>query len=287
MVGVRGRLLKHGNAIRIVYVYNPVARMGSGEALMRYLTASVLAIPILATIPYSVRPIEPPWDASLPAVTEWGDSFVLTREVKVETGSPRMGKGVGRLFVVFDRSTGYYLKRFYCARKEYPAVPTFSDWFKSHGHIGVTSKGIWAFDFQLADRPNDGGAVLRDFESNEKAESLDDAVSKALKWAPARIEDTEQGKPQPYGGSVLVRRFERHLDPANDDVEFVPQALVSFAWRSGLWEMTFDGYQRREGSYPPPGQRKPLRARLALASPGEYLPRYTCVDDKGGETTCP
>jgi hypothetical protein len=253
------------------------------------LAFAAVLLPALAFADYSVRPMDQHWDGSLPAVTEWGDAFVSTREVKVETTSPRTGKGVGWLFLVFDRSTGYYLQQFHYTRKEYeyPGLGTYytADWFGKHYHVGVTSNRIWAFDFQIPEM-----ARLSILVSSEKAEGLDDAESKAMRWAAEQMvvrEQTPVHKIQPQARAMnLIFPLGKHVDPANEGLEFVPETLVSLRWRDGRWELTFDGSPTRDKFYHPEA-RIHLRARFTMDSMTFSSNRYTCVGAESEEITCP
>jgi hypothetical protein len=253
---------------------------------MRKAVTLPLATAMLATLaPGSppIRPIEQPWDNSLPAVTEGGDAFLLTRDVKVEVDSPRVGEATGHLFLIFDRSTGFYLREISWISKAGREYPPYMDQFTSF-RFSVTSKGIWAFKLIP------GACTLYILASAEKAESLDDAESKALTWAAAHIQELEGRKRDPNfaGNTPLILPLEKHLNPANNGKEFIPETLANFAWRDGRWEFTFEGYQRRNRWDRPPGEMRHLKARFTVnSSTPAQSPPLTCVDDKLQETTCP
>ena len=253
---------------------------------MRKAVKLPFATAMLATLALGgspIRPTEHPWDNSLPAVTESGDTFLLTRDVKVEVDSPRVGKATGHLFLIFDRSTGFYLREISWISKAGGEYPPYMDQFRNF-RLGVTSNGIRAFELAL------GTCTLYTLASTEKAESLDDAESKALTWAAAHIQELDYRKRDPNfaGNTPLILPLEKHLDPANNGREFVPETLVNFAWREGQWVFTFEGYQRRNRRDRPPEEMRHLKARFTVnSSTWEQSPPLTCVDDKLQETTCP
>ncbi len=251
---------------------------------MRNVFTSAFVIAMLSTPTFSaspIRSIEQPWNGSLPAVAESGDTFLLTREVKVEVDSPRIGKAIGSLFLIFDRATGYYFRDIRWSKDGYPS---YMEYFSKEDHLGVTPKGIWAFEFV----PHTCMLVI--LKGHEKAESLDDAESKALIWAAGHIQELEarKGNINYAGGRQLFLPFASHVNPLNNGLEFVPEALLSLKWHNGLWEFTFDGYQRRDKWYHPPEERKHLKARFTIDSTTVGQSNsFSCVDDKLQETICP
>jgi hypothetical protein len=132
-------------------------------------------------------------------------------------------------------------------------------------------------------------AKLIVLESDAKAESLNDAQSKALKLEASRIDNSEPNKVQPPDTIDLIRPLSQERDSPNGRVEFVPESLESLTYRDGLWEMIFTGYQRRDRSYHPPNERIHMKAKIKLnaARLWEQWPRYSCLSDKSEEVTCP
>jgi hypothetical protein len=252
------------------------------------LSAIALLLQAAAGVP-PVRPIERLSDSSLPAITESGDSFVLTREVKLEVDTPELGVMVGRLFLIFDRSTGHYLRALNWSKGEGPVGSSYTDMFRDHAHIGATSQRIWAFFAPRAFLAP--GATLEVWQGLEKAENLDDAEAKTLKWVAvhAHIPELQPKIPaQFFMNMPLILPLSASSDAARGKAEFVPETLVSYTLHNGLWEFIFDGYARRDRLYHPTEERKHLRARFTLNST-DYAqsPAYVCVDDKSQEAPCP
>jgi hypothetical protein len=104
-----------------------------------------------------------------PAVDVVGPTHVTAREVKVELNRQDGTKSTGRLGIVFDPSTGFFLHQLSLYHEPAP----WTDYLSSTARIGLSP------DCLILAMLGDGVGIL---ESTEKAANIDDAETKALKW---------------------------------------------------------------------------------------------------------
>jgi hypothetical protein len=104
-----------------------------------------------------------------PAVDVVGPTPVAAREVKVELTRQDGKKSTGRLGIVFDPSTGFFLHQLSLYHERVP----WTNYLSSTARIGLSPDRLILVMF------GDGVGIL---ESTEKAANIDDAETEALKW---------------------------------------------------------------------------------------------------------
>jgi hypothetical protein len=259
--------------------------MTSKERSLTKITGLMFIFALLASAAAQVvQPVGAPWDSSLPAVTDWGDSFVLTREVRITLGGAPGHELDGYLFLIFDKQTGFYLQKIYLgAPPSDHAIPSATDEHRRY-HVGVTKNGIGVFDYQRPLTLN-----VRWSNPTDKAYSIDDAETKVLGWAGSHVK-----------GGHLAYGFDHSangLDCIGWEIfsatgsQYVPDTLLSFERRDGAWEITFDGFMRPVGSKSIPQEekdRRGLKARVRLGTNNwAGAKEFVCLDDEMKERACP
>jgi hypothetical protein len=102
---------------------------------------------------------------SLTAVAMAGQTYLAERSMQVDLDFPDGEKGKGRLYVLFEPLSGFYMQAFRWLADSYPGYPEAR-------LVGVASDRLFvASSYQ--------GLVIED--SAEKATDVDDAEAKALK----------------------------------------------------------------------------------------------------------
>ena len=120
-------------------------------------------------------------DRTLPAVAGYGQIYVTARDMTADVDFPSGRSGKGRLFIIFDSSSGFFLETFHWEPNAYPQL-FLIDHVGSLYRIGVAPDRLLAVNFAY-------GVGIS--ESSEKAQNLDDAEAKSLKWIGDHLPDVE------------------------------------------------------------------------------------------------
>jgi hypothetical protein len=152
------------------------------------ITSTLLEVLGFAGDPHA-RPIVASRDTRpFPAVDAAGRTYVTERELNVELEQPDGKKSIGRLGIILDPATGFFLHQLSLYHEPVP----WKDYLSSTAHIGLGADRLVLVMF---------GNGIGIVESTEKAENIDEAEAKALKWIEGHFDkpDTRSYRTESIG----------------------------------------------------------------------------------------
>jgi hypothetical protein len=168
-------------------------------------------------------------DHALTAARESGRTYLAGRELQIDLDFPSGRSRKGELIVLFEPSTGLFLRILHWAN-DYPKTP-WTD-MDAQWQFGVAAGRLVIVTFA------EGVGIV---QSTEKASSIDDAETQSLNWAQGHIADLEA---RSSGGNIFlaVGKFEfpegflrlRH-DPLGLRIK-----LVDMVWQGQGWDLTIE-----------------------------------------------
>jgi hypothetical protein len=200
------------------------------NVMQSMLMAAALVASTMAATP-GVRPVTSSRNTrALTAVNDSGQTYLAAREMQVDLDFPSGKSGKGKLFLLFEPSTGLFLHTYGWERNEYPAIAWIDD-IETHSLVGVSADRLVIVN------------TLGIRESTEKAASLDDAEAKSLKWMNEHLLDVEARLP----GNVRVASLQ--LDSSGFPKGFfreynvmpgLPLKLVDMVRQGNGWDLTLE-----------------------------------------------
>jgi hypothetical protein len=175
-------------------------------------------------------------DLAVKAATESGTRYLPLREIQVDLDLPDGASGRGRLSIIYDSSTGFFLHIMYGGRGEasYPGGIDGSD-----VRVGVATDRLFIvtlarYEFWF-------------FESTDKAASMDDAEAQALAWYGAHLSLFSAGGPVHGMTKVMFSRefFPKGFLPELGAGGGIPVKLVDIVHVTngdpgGAWDLTLE-----------------------------------------------
>jgi hypothetical protein len=214
---------------------------------MRLTTTTLTALALAVPVPVASQGLSSlaasRTDRPLTGTNALGATYLASREVLVDLSFQRGGAGKGKLFLLFDPSTGFF---FHNLSWELTAPPRHSWIDPSQFRYGVSPERLLLLRFIRN--------AITITESTEKAASMEDAEAKAIRWYRDRLSQVEARtmKREDLGflhQDLSIGRsgfppgfFVTVMDPRPG----LPLKLIDFVRRSDThWEVTLENTDNR------------------------------------------
>jgi hypothetical protein len=172
-------------------------------------------------------------DLAFPAFTNTGGILLTGREMMVDITYPSGKSGKGDLVILFDSTSGYFFARLGRLAGTDRALVLAND-LRSSSRVYESSDGLILFTVRTP--------LLFISDSQQKASSIDDAQTKALKQATDELGDLEAER---FKGTTIVLRDipglgGDFLAPKFSAV-YGPVKPISVSQSAAIWEITIQG----------------------------------------------
>jgi hypothetical protein len=175
-------------------------------------------------------------DHGIHASTKLGDATADGRELLVDATYPSGRNGKGGVFVLFDKASGFFIWYYREIGKNEPQSPGMVETFTSDSIPYVADDRLVVF------LKRDSDISVR--ESFERADSLDDSMSRALKSAADLLGEIERGSQGSYYKSfkdVPLTPLGRDFLGPKLSAAFGPIKLLSVSKLPSGWDILVQG----------------------------------------------
>ena len=170
---------------------------------------------------------------ALTAIRDSTQTYLAAREIRLDLDFPSGNSGKGKLFVLFEPSTGLFFHTYSWERNDYPEV-AWIDNVETRSRIAVSTDRLVIVTC---------GNAVGILESAERAASLEDAEAQSLKWMSDHLSEVEER----LSGNVRVtslqldrNEFPKGFFPEYDQRPGLPLKLMDMVRRDAGWDLTIE-----------------------------------------------